>query len=349
MMAAGKSGEDGKFAVSNETVLITGGAGYIGSHTVLAFIEAGYRVVVLDDLSTGRRAAVADEAVFAKGDAGDGALVEALIREHNIGFVVHFAGSIVVSESVADPLKYYRNNTSASRNLIEACVAGGLGGGAGRFVFSSSAAVYGTPDRIPIVEDSPTAPINPYGASKLMTEWMLRDAAAAHGLDYVALRYFNVAGADPRGRTGETPPVATHLVKIACEVAVGKRRYVEVFGEDYDTPDGTCIRDYIHVSDLAAAHVHALEGLRKGSGCMTLNCGYGHGFSVREVLAAVEREAGLSLDIRSAARRAGDPPVLIADSRAIGAALGWQPQYDDLGVIVRTALAWERKLAAEIA
>ncbi len=331
--------------MSNETVLITGGAGYIGSHTVLEFIEAGYRVVVLDDLSTGRRVAVSDEAVFVEGDVGDGALVEALIREHGIEFVVHFAASMDITDSVVNPLKYYRNNVCAGRALIEACIVGGIR----EFIFSSSCAVYGVLDKVPVAEDAATAPINPYGTSKLMTEWMLRDAAAAHGFNYVALRYFNVAGADSRGRTGETPPVATHLIKIACEVAVGKRPYIEVFGEDYDTPDGTCIRDYVHVSDLASAHVRAIEGLRNASGCMTLNCGYGRGFSVREVLAAVEREAGLSLEIRSAARRAGDPPELIADGGAIGAALGWQPQYDDLGVIVRTALAWERKLAAEIA
>ena len=326
----------------DNTVLITGGAGYIGSHAVLAFLEAGHGVVVLDDLSSGRRAAVPGNVTFVEGDAGDAELVGELIRGHGIGAVVHFAGSIVVPESVADPLGYYRNNTCASRNLIEACVAGGLGGGAGRFIFSSSAAVYGIPDRNPATEDTPVAPINPYGASKLMTEWMLRDAAAAHGLDYVALRYFNVAGADPQGRAGQSTPNATHLIKVACEAATGQRPYIEVFGEDYDTPDGTCIRDYIHVSDLAAAHVDALGA--PGGGGLVLNCGYGRGFSVREVLAAVEREAGVALEIRSVARRPGDPPALVADATAIRERFGWRPQYDDLATIVRTALEWERKL-----
>ncbi len=324
----------------DNTVLITGGAGYIGSHAVLAFLEAGNGVVVLDDLSSGRRAAVPGDVTFVEGDAGDGALVGELILRHGIGAVVHFAGSIVVPESVADPLKYYRNNTCASRNLIAACIAGGIG----RFIFSSSAAVYGTPDRVPVAEDTPPAPINPYGASKLMTEWMLRDAAAAHGLDYVALRYFNVAGADPSGRAGQSTPNATHLIKVACEAATGQRPFIEVFGEDYDTPDGTCIRDYIHVSDLAAAHVDALQAPRGAGGGLVLNCGYGRGFSVREVLVAVEREAGVKLDVRSAARRAGDPPALVADASAIRESLGWRPQYDDLATIVRTALEWERNL-----
>ena len=328
----------------DNTVLITGGAGYIGSHAVLAFLAAGHGVVVLDDLSSGRRAAVPGDVTFVEGDAGDSVLVSELIQRHGVGAAVHFAGSVVVPESVADPLKYYRNNTCASRNLIEACVAGGFAGGAGRFIFSSSAAVYGTPDTTPVAEDAPPAPINPYGASKLMTEWMLRDAAAAHGLDYVALRYFNVAGADASGRAGQSTPNATHLIKVACEAATGQRPYIEVFGEDYDTPDGTCVRDYIHVSDLAAAHVDALALPRGGAGGLVLNCGYGHGFSVREVLAAVEREAGVTLDIRSAARRAGDPPALVADASAIRERFGWRPQYDDLATIVRTALEWERKL-----
>jgi len=268
-------------------------------------------------------------------------LVGETIRRHGIGAVVHFAGSVIVPESVADPLKYYRNNSGASRALIQACVEGGVG----MFIFSSSAAVYGIPDRVPVAEDAATWPINPYGNSKLITEWTLRDTAAAHDFRYAALRYFNVAGADGQGRAGQSTPNATHLIKVACEAVVGHRPFINVFGEDYDTPDGTCIRDYIHVSDLAAAHVDALRALRGGGESMLLNCGYGRGFSVREVLDAVEREAGVSLDIRSAARRPGDPPALIADATAIRERLGWRPAHDDLGVIVRGALEWERRLA----
>ena len=324
-------------------VLITGGAGYVGSHAVLAFREADYAVVVLDDLSTGGRDAVPSDVDFVEGDAGDREHVGDLMRAHRIMAVVHFAGSIVVPESIVDPLTYYRNNTCVSRNLIQACVEVGVG----RFIFSSTAAVYGAPDKLPISEDAPTSPINPYGASKLVTEWILRDTAAAHDFVYAALRYFNVAGADPSGRSGQSTPNATHLIKIASQAAVGRRDHVEIFGEDYETPDGTCIRDYIHVTDLAEAHVEALRHLDAGAGNLTLNCGYGHGYSVREVLQAVEREAGVRLDLRPAPRRPGDPPSLVADVALIRERLGWRPRHDDLGFIVRTAIEWERRLAAD--
>ncbi len=324
-------------------VLITGGAGYIGSHAVLAFLEAGDDVVVLDDLSTGRRALAPPEAAFVEGDAGDRALLEDLLAAEKIEAVVHFAGSIVVPESVADPLKYYRNNTCVSRTLIEACVAAGVGS----FIFSSTAAVYGDADEVPVSEDAPTAPVNPYGWSKLMTERILADTAAAHGLRYVALRYFNVAGADPAGRSGQCTPNATHLLKIASQVAVGIRPVMEIYGADYATPDGTCIRDYIHVTDLARAHVAALAHLDAGGDSLTLNCGYGHGVSVRELLDAVERETGRPLAVRAAPRRPGDAVELVADATRIREVLGWRPGHDDLGEIVRTAIAWEERLAAE--
>ncbi len=331
--------------MSSEPILITGGAGYIGSHAVLAFEAAGYSVVVLDDLSTGRRQAVPGHLPFHEGDAGDGDLVRTIIGEYGISAVVHFAGAIVVPESVANPLKYYQNNTCVSRNLITACMEMGVK----HFLFSSTAAVYGIPAQNPVGEDAPLAPINPYGTSKLMTEWILRDCAAAHDFRYGALRYFNVAGADPEGRAGQSTPNATHLIKVACQAALGHRDYLEVFGDDYHTPDGTCIRDYIHVSDLADAHVKTLEHLREKHENLVLNCGYGRGFSVREVISAVEACAGLSLDIRVAARRAGDAPQLVADNRQICARLGWRPNHDDIRVIVSTALDWERKLGASIA
>ena len=280
---------------------------------------------------------------FNEGDVGDGELVGRVIREHGVGAVAHFAGSIVIPESVADPLKYYRNNTAASRNLIEACITNHVK----YFIFSSTAAVYGHPETVPVSEDAPTTPINPYGTSKLMTEWILRDTAQAHDFRYVALRYFNVAGADPAGRTGQSTPDATHLIKIASQAALGLRQGIEVFGEDYDTPDGTCIRDYIHVSDLAAAHVDALGHLTAANENLVLNCGYGHGCSVREVLAAVEKEAGIHLNIRGAPRRPGDPATLVADASRLRNHFAWQPRYDDLGVIVGTAIDWERKLAGE--
>jgi UDP-glucose 4-epimerase len=330
-MAEGKSG-----------VLVTGGAGYIGSHAVLALLDAGWQVVVIDDLSTGFAWAVPDEIPFAQGDIADSALVAGLIREHGIGAIMHFAGSVVVPESVANPLKYYGNNTVKSRALIESAVEGGVS----RFIFSSTAAVYGIPEKVPVAEDAPTAPINPYGASKLMTEQMLRDTAAAHGLGVGILRYFNVAGADPHGRTGLSTAGATHLIKVAVEAAVGKRGHVDIYGTDFDTPDGTGVRDYIHVADLAAAHVAALDRLAARPGeSLLLNCGYGHGYSVLEVLDSVERVAGRPLERRSAPPRPGDPSAVVADNRLILATLDWRPERDDLDTIVADALAWERKLA----
>ena len=321
------------------TVLVTGGAGYVGSHVVLALLDAGHQVVVLDDLSTGVRELVPASAVFIEGDIADAELVRGLIAERDVSAVMHFAASVVVPESVADPLKYYRNNTSASRNLIEACAAQGIA----RFIFSSTAAVYGIPERVPVTETAACQPINPYGSSKLMTELMLRDVAAAGDFPYVCLRYFNVAGTDPEGRSGETAPEATHLITIACQAATGAREHIEIFGEDYDTPDGTCIRDYVHVTDLGAAHLAALDYLMAGGESLTLNCGYGRGYSVLEVLRAVEKAAGLALNKRPAPRRAGDPPVLIADANRIRERLGWRPKFDDLNVIVETALAWQER------
>lgn len=326
--------------VENGAVLLTGGAGYIGSHAVLAFSEAGYRVVVVDDLSTGIRQNLPRDVPFVEGDVADMRLVESVVRQHQVQQIVHFAGSIVVPESVENPLAYYRNNTAASRNLLEVAVRTGVS----RFVFSSTAAVYGEPEVVPVREDSPLEPTNPYGRSKLMTEWMLRDVAAAHDLKYVALRYFNVAGADPQGRTGQSTPRATHLIKVACEAAVGARPFLQVFGNDYPTADGTCVRDYIHVTDLAAAHVCALHHLLGGGDNLVLNCGYGHGFSVREVLETVQRVAGRRLDIRDAPRRPGDPGRLVSDAGLIRRTFSWQPQFDDLDIIVRSALGWERKL-----
>ena len=322
-----------------EPLLVTGGAGYIGSHAVLAFRAAGYPVVVLDDLSAGRREAVPDDVPFVAGDVGDMALVRRLVDEHGIAAVVHFAGSVVVAESICEPLRYYRNNSAASADLIRVCVERGVG----RFVFSSTAAVYGVPAVQPVGEDAATVPISPYGRSKLVTEWVLRDTAAAHDLRYVCLRYFNVAGADPWGRAGQSTTTATHLVKVAAEAATGRRDHVTVFGTDYDTPDGTCVRDYIHVSDLAAAHLVALRALENGGESRVLNCGYGHGFSVRAVLDAVEAHTGVALDIRDGPRRAGDPPELVADSARLRGELGWHPRHDDLDTVVATAIAWERQ------
>jgi UDP-glucose 4-epimerase len=324
-----------------ESVLVTGGAGYIGSHVVLALQDAGYRPVVLDDLSTGVRQAVPANVTFVQGDVGDATLLARTLAEQKIGAVMHFAGSIVVPESVRDPLRYYRNNTLKSHTLIEACVAHGVD----KFVFSSTAAVYGIPKTVPVAEDADTKPINPYGASKLMTEWVLRDTAAAHPFRYAALRYFNVAGADPKGRVGQSTPAATHLLKVACELVVGKRSELQVFGTDYPTADGTCVRDYIHVADLADAHVLALRHLAGGGESMVLNCGYGRGTSVKEVLDAVEQVCGHRLNIAYGPRRPGDPPALIAAADRLRRTLGWQPRHDDLPTIVETALAWERRLA----
>jgi UDP-glucose 4-epimerase len=323
------------------SVLVTGGAGYIGSHAVLALLDAGWRVVVVDNLTTGFDWAVDARATLVRGDIEDDALVRGAMRAHDVIAVMHFARSIVVPESVIDPLKYYRNNTVASRALIESAVARGVR----HFIFSSTAALYGMAEQTPVAEDMPTVPINPYGTSKLMTEMMLRDVAAAHPLNYCALRYFNVAGADPKGRTGQSTAGATHLIKIAVEAATGKRDHVTVFGTDYATRDGTGVRDYIHVSDLAAAHVAALDLLIAEPGrSHTLNAGYGHGYSVLEVLDAVDRVTNLHIERRFAGRRLGDAGELVADNRAILATLPWRPRYDDLDGIVQDALAWERKL-----
>jgi UDP-glucose 4-epimerase len=324
-----------------KTILVTGGAGYIGSHVVRQLGEAGERVVVLDDLSTGFRQAVLHGELVV-GNTGDRECLEKLFARFDIDTVMHFAAHTVVPESVANPLKYYGNNTCASRALLEMCVRAGVG----NFVFSSTAAVYGIPSGGEAAEDTPTAPINAYGTSKLMTEWMLRDVAASSPLKYVALRYFNVAGSDLKCRIGQATPKATLLTKVACEVAVGKREYVSIFGTDYATPDGTGVRDYIHVEDLADAHLKALAYLRRGGESTTLNCGYGRGYSVRDVIGMVESVAGHKLAQREAPRRPGDPPTLIARATRIRDQLGWHPRYDDLRKIVSTSLAWERKLAA---
>ncbi|WP_336964346.1 UDP-glucose 4-epimerase GalE [Sphingobium aquiterrae] len=323
-------------------VLVTGGAGYIGSHAVLALRDAGYPVVVIDNLTTGFSWAVPDDVPLVEGDIADQPLVEALLRDHDVGAIMHFAGSIVVPESVENPLKYYHNNSAKSRSLIESAVRCGVP----HFIFSSTAATYGIPKESPVREDSPKLPINPYGMSKLMTEIMLADVARAHLLGYCVLRYFNVAGADPRGRSGQSTAGATHLIKVAVEAALGKRSHVSVFGTDYDTPDGTGVRDYIHVSDLAAAHVLALEALIAAPGTtMTMNCGYGRGFSVMEVLDAVDRVTNMKIERKIEGRRAGDPDALISDNSAILARLPWQPAHADLDRIVTHALAWERKLS----
>jgi UDP-glucose 4-epimerase len=324
------------------TVLVTGGAGYIGSHMVYELVDAGEPVVVLDNLSTGFDWAVAKGVKLVVGETGDQALVARLIRSHDVDAVIHFAASIVVPDSVRDPLGYYRNNTMNSRALIECAVKGGVR----HFIFSSTAAVYGNPAEVPVKEDAPTQPISPYGWSKLMTEIMLRDAGAAYGLQHVILRYFNVAGADPQRRTGQSTKAATHLIKVAAEAALGLRQKLDVFGDDYPTPDGTCIRDYIHVSDLVRAHADALRYLRSAAPSLTLNCGYGHGFSVLEVIEAVKRVSGIDFKVDMAPRRPGDPAQIVAASEQARQKLGWRPRYDDLAAIVRDALAWERKLIA---
>jgi UDP-glucose 4-epimerase len=331
---------------SKPTVLVTGGAGYIGSHAVLALLDAGWPVVVIDNLTTGFDWAVPEGAAFAKGDIADAALVGGLIEEHGIGAIMHFAGSIVVPESMENPLKYYENNTVKSRALIEAAVKGRVP----HFIFSSTAATYGIPEVVPVREEARTQPINPYGWSKLMTERMLADVAAAHPMNYCALRYFNVAGADPQGRSGQSTAGATHLIKVAVEAAIGKRDHVSVYGTDYATPDGTGVRDYIHVSDLAAAHVHALEKLIAAPQTShVMNCGYSRGFSVLEVLDSVDRVTTVTIERRIEPRRAGDPDSLVADNAKILATLPWRPRRADLDTIVADALAWERKLAERAA
>jgi len=322
------------------TVLITGGAGYIGSHMALRLGDAGEMPVVLDNLTTGFDWAVDHRATFVLGDAGDMDLVGRLIREYGISEIIHFAGSAIVPESVSDPLKYYRNNTATSRNLIEAAVKGGVK----RFIFSSTAAVYGMTGLEPVVEETPLLPMSPYGRSKLMTEWMLSDVAAAHPIKYGVLRYFNVAGADPQKRSGQSSASATHLIKVASQTALGQRARMDIFGTDYPTPDGTCVRDYIHVTDLIEAHWLLLNRLREGGESTTLNCAYGQGFSVRQVIDTVKSVSGLDFPVTEGPRRPGDPAAVTATGEKVRALLGWQPQHDDLREMVSTAMAWERYL-----
>ena len=333
--------------MTGSTVLVTGGAGYIGSHTSRLLQDAGFRVLVLDNLYSGHRWAVPSDAVFQEGNAGDPDVVSELHQRYQFDSVIHFAGHIVVPESVADPVKYYRNNVVASLELINQSRNLGVR----NFIFSSSAAVYGIPAHNPVNESTPAAPINPYGASKLITEWTLKDIAESARLvdqdfRFVALRYFNVAGASLDASIGQATPEATHLIKVACETASGKRSGMRIFGTDYDTRDGTCIRDYIHVMDLADAHIRALGHLQDGGDSQILNCGYGHGFSVREVLDSVERVTGVQIPIELGPRRAGDPPSLVADNQRIRDLLQWQPRYDDLDTICQTAWNWEQKLSA---
>lgn len=324
------------------TVLVTGGAGYIGSHMVLALKDRGEDVVVLDNLSTGFRHAVAPGALLVEGDVGDEGLVKDLISRYQVQSIIHFAAKIVVPESVIDPLGYYLNNTVKTRALIAAAIAGGVK----HFIFSSTAAVYGNPLTTPVAEDAALTPMSPYGTSKMMSEMMLRDAANAHGLRYVVLRYFNVAGADLEGRSGQSTPAATHLIKVAVQTALGMRSSMQIFGNDYPTIDGTCVRDYIHVSDLISAHGASLTHLRNGGASDTFNCGYGHGASVTEVVDTVKRLSGVQFNAALTERRPGDPASIVADAQKIRSALGWVPTYDDLDMIVRSALAWERQLLA---
>jgi len=326
------------------SVLITGGAGYIGSHMAHLMVALGEKIVVLDNLSTGVEKNLPPGIAFVRGDIADQTLVSKILRDHKVDSVIHFAGSIVVPESVEKPLEYYANNTSGARNLIESSVQGGVA----NFIFSSTAAVYGSPPVIPVSEEGPTIPLSPYGRSKLMTESILQDAAEAHGIKYGILRYFNVAGADPEGRTGQSTPRATHLIKRACQVVTGQESKLTIFGTDYDTPDGTGVRDYIHVSDLVDIHRTVLTHLRGGGASVLLNCGYGRGFSVREVAAAVERLSNRKLEIELAARRPGDLAIVVAETAKLSKLLNWKPQYDDLDTIVTTALNWERKLKREM-
>ncbi len=325
------------------TILVTGGAGYIGSHMVHELVDAGESVVVLDNLSTGFRFLVSGKVPFVAGSTGDRDLVAQTITRHGVTAVIHFAASIVVPDSVRDPLGYYSNNTMNTCSLLDVAIKTGVQ----HFIFSSTAAVYGNAEHMPVREDAPTAPISPYGTSKLMSEIMLHDAGRTHGLRFVVLRYFNVAGADPKLRTGQATPNATHLIKVACEAALGKRAKVEIFGTDYPTPDGTCVRDYIHVSDLARAHSAALAYLRRGGASDTFNCGYGRGASVLEVIAAVRRANRRDFPVEVSGRRTGDPVTIVADVGRIRSSLDWHPQYQDLDTIVAHALAWERRLPGQ--
>ena len=323
----------------SDTVLVTGGAGYIGSHTVYALLDRGDKVVVLDDLSTGVKAQVGKDAAFVQGDVADTDLVKNIVAEHGVKSVIHFAGAIVVPDSVRDPLSYYDTNVVKTRSLLQAIVEAGVQ----HFIFSSTATVYAPDAPQPLAEDAPKAPISPYARSKLMTEWMLQDVSRAHDLRYTVLRYFNVAGADPKGRTGQSSPVATHLIKRAAMTALGRVDALDIFGTDYPTPDGTGVRDYIHVSDLAAAHLLALDALRGGAPSVTYNCGYGRGMSVREVVQGVEQVTGKSLPVRVSPRRPGDPPTLISDPSRIKAALGWKPAHDGIEEIIASAIGWEKR------
>jgi UDP-glucose 4-epimerase len=322
--------------------LVTGGAGYIGCHTVLALMDRGETPVVLDDLSTGHRAMIPPNVPFFLGDIADMGLIASIIREYDIDAVLHFAAKIIVPDSVADPLGYYLNNTVKTRTLLEAVVKESVK----HFVFSSTAAVYGNPEDLPVSEKAVPSPLSPYGTSKLMSELMLRDVGVAHGLNYVILRYFNVAGADPRGRVGQDTPGATHLIKVALEAALGRRSFMNIYGDDYPTPDGTCVRDYVHVSDLANAHLCALDYLRRGGESITLNCGYGRGYSVKEVVAAVNSVTGAEIDVHLAPRRTGDPVSMVANSDSLRL-LGWQPKLDDLLTIIRHAYNWEKNRARD--
>jgi UDP-glucose 4-epimerase len=321
------------------SILVTGGAGYIGSHMTYALLDRGEEVIVLDNLSTGVRSLVSGEAVFVEGNVADQPLVARLIREHGIDAVIHFAGSIVVPESVAQPLAYYANNVVASRALIETCVTEGVKA----FIFSSTATVYAEDAAQPLAEEAHKAPISPYARSKLMTEWMLEDSARAYDFRHIVLRYFNVAGADPQGRTGQSTPKATHLIKRACQVALGRISHLDVFGTDYPTPDGTGVRDYIHVTDLTNAHLLALDALRAGSAPASYNCGYGRGLSVRQVIDGMEAVLGRRLPVKEGPRRPGDPPTLISDPTKLKTVLKWRPEHDDLDEIIRSALEWERR------